>query len=225
MEDMVKVVSNTTPTIGSTNKMPPIGGELVVMVTVLEEEAPLSRTQDKVKANDDCGGRLFPTITKLTKCEEPIEEAVRVRERGDNETDDNITETSFTDHFTTPPDLIFTLPNIFNFVDGFILNPEITSKPNTGDKESKIDNSITFWQVLTVPIVVGVDAAFPFIRILNTDGTGGGNDALMVTWITEEVEVREVKMRESHLATEGLSAKQLDSKLREEEDLVSIFES
>jgi hypothetical protein len=222
-EDMVNIVSNITPAIGFTNKIPPSGGEFVVIVTLLDEETPLSRTQDRVKINEDCGGRLFPTIAKLTKCEETTEEAERVRESGDKETKDKATVASSTDHFTTPRDFRLTVPKIFNFEDGFILYPEITSNLNTGDKESRIDNSITFWQLLTLPLGVGVDD-MPFMTILKREATGGGKDELTVTLMTEEVDVRGVKMMEPHWAPEAVSETQLDWNIKEE-DRVLEFES
>lgn len=60
-------------------------------------------------------------------------------------------ELSLTDHVATPLDFMSILPKIFNFEEGFIFNPEITSNLNTGARESRIDNSTTLSQLRSSP--------------------------------------------------------------------------
>lgn len=45
-----------------------------MIVTLLDEEYPLSREQLKVKVKEDCGGRLFPTTTKFITFEDEDED-------------------------------------------------------------------------------------------------------------------------------------------------------
>jgi hypothetical protein len=101
-----------------------------------------------VNTKDDCGGRLFPTITKLKTWGELIGEEGSDRDRGDSDTDDNTIESSFTDHCNSPLDPMSTLPKIFNFDEGFILDPEDTSNLTTGDREARMEILMNFSHLL-----------------------------------------------------------------------------
>src|ERR1043165_5466148 len=105
----------------------------------------------------------------------------RVLERGDKDIDDNLMELSllfpllllfpfplFNDHNNSPPDFISTLPNILNFDEGLIFDPDNNSNLNTGARESRIDNSNTFSHLRTSSILLFLDLDLPLITILNT---------------------------------------------------------
>jgi hypothetical protein len=195
-------VSSITPRTGLTSNFPPNGGELVEMVTLLDEEWPFERTQLRVKMKEDCRGRELPTITKLNTWGEFVLEDGRRRERGDSAIDDKTMESSFTDHWTSAVDLRSTLPKIFNFDEGFIFDPESTSKLTTGESEGRIVICTTFSQLLWSP----ADVNLPLITIWNTLPTVT-EDAFVVTRITPRGNVEvgaekgaedEEKMRDSH---------------------------
>jgi hypothetical protein len=162
----------------------------VVIVRLFDEEKPLTREQLRVNLKDDCGGRLFPTITKLNTWGELAGDEGRDRERGDNDTDDNTIESSSTDHRTSPLDPMSTLPKIFNFDDGFIFDPDNTSNFTSGDWAASIGIRMTLSQLLGSPDIED----FPVITIWNTSPTTN-KEELEVTFTVEKDKVEE-KMRE-----------------------------
>jgi hypothetical protein len=212
------MVPNITPAVGLTSKIPPNGGEFVVMMTLLDEEKPFSRKHLRVKIKVDCGERLFPTITKLITWGEFIDEG-RVRERGEMDMDDNITESSFTDHCKSPLNSMSTLPKIFNFDEGFINNdPDGTSNLTTGDRESMIEIWMTFSQLLS-------PSDLPLKTIVNTSPTTA-KDEFVVTTISEESGEDDENTRDGQKSRNaGDIWKQLNSKNKFWDELGSKLES
>jgi hypothetical protein len=191
------IVFSIEPLRGDTSKNPPKGGELVVTVTLVEEEYPLSRVQVRVKMKVAWAGRLFPTSTKLITLGEPNGAAGSWRDKGDSDWDESTIDLSFTDHVDSPADFMSRDARIFNFEEGFIFSPEIRSNLSTGARESRISSSMTFSQLRRSWELVG----FPRNTIMNlsSGATAGWYDELTVTttWDREE-EVRGVKKRPWH---------------------------
>jgi hypothetical protein len=154
----------------------------------------LARELLRVNENNDWGGRLFPTITKLRTCGELVGEEGRDRERGDKDMDGKRIESSFTDHRNSPLDPMSTFPKIFNFDEGFILDPESTSNLTTGDKELRIEIWTTFSQLLKSPADID---GFPLKTILNTFPTTAEVE-LVVTRNTEGEAEEDEKINEGH---------------------------
>jgi hypothetical protein len=198
-----------------TSKAPPKGGELVEMVTLAEEEKPFARMQLRVKTKDDSGGRQFPTRTNVKTWGVLVEEEGKVRERGDNETEDKTMDSSFTDHCTSPSlDSILTEPKSFKFAEGFIFNPDNTSNLNRGEREGRIDREITFSQLLTSPEEEEEEEEdLPFMMSWNVSPTIANEElGVTITWEREEKE-REEKMSEGQVSRyEGKVWKHCNSK-------------
>jgi hypothetical protein len=194
-DNIVNFVCNITPLTGITSKYPPNGGEFVETTTLLEDKYPLSREQLRVKMNDDCWERVFRGSTKLTTLGEETSEEGRFRERGDSDTEGNFNESSFTDHHTSPLDFISTLPKIFNFDEGLILEPVGTFNLNTGASDSRI----LIW--MTTSHLLGSFSFNVLPRTITLNKSFGvteweiSTEELTVTRSFEEVEVRGVKMR------------------------------
>jgi hypothetical protein len=137
---------------------------LVVIVTLVEEDSPLLREQLRVKINDDCAGRLSPATMRLKIFGAASVEGRRVSDIGDEDSVERSRETSSTVQEIVPPNRISTLPRIFNFDDGFIFDPDNTSKLTTGDRESRMESVTTFSHLRPSSMPI----ALPLITILNT---------------------------------------------------------
>lgn len=151
------------------------------------------REQLRVNNKDDCGGRLFPTITKLMTWGELIGEEARDRCRGERDTEDNTIDKSFTDHRTSPLDPMSTLPKILSFDEGFILDPDKTSNLTTGDREARMVIRKTFSQPLTSPSNVDL----PLMMIWNTSPTATEEEFGVTTKFDEEEEEKVREPQES----------------------------
>jgi hypothetical protein len=189
-----KRVSNMSPATGRTSNIPPNGGELVVIVTLVEEDSPLLREQLRVKRNDDCLGRLSPATMRLTIFGVASVEGRRESEIGDEDRVERSRVTSSTVQEIIPPNRISTLPRIFNFDDGFILDPDNTSKVTTGDRESRMESVTTFSHLRPSSMPI----ALPLITILNTFlvVSADKEEELKVTFTREKDELSGEKMSE-----------------------------
>jgi hypothetical protein len=195
-EKSENIVSNIVPFQGETSKTPPNGGELVVTVTLLEEEYLLSRVQVRVKMKVACWGRLFPTSTKPITLGAPFNEAGSWRDNGESEREERMIDSSLTDQVDSPADFMSRVAPIFNFEEGLIFSPERRSSFKTGARESRINNSITFPQLRRSWELVD----FPRNTIVNLSlgATSAWNDELIVTTTREREEVRGEKIRPPH---------------------------
>jgi hypothetical protein len=121
------------------------GGELVVMLKLLDTDWPLSSTQLNVNTKDKgswtwraVGGRM-----KLIVCE-----ASTLTELGESDEERAIAGLS-TDHVARPVDLVINVPTTFNLTEGLILmtaplndeSPPTTPTLTTGERSSTIVTS------------------------------------------------------------------------------------
>jgi hypothetical protein len=194
-EKIENIVSSIEPLPGETSKTPPNGGELVVTVTLLEDEYPLSRVQVRVKMKVDSWGRLFPTSTKLITWGEPNGEAVSWRDKGDSDRDERMIDSSSTDHVDSPADFMSRVAPIFNFEEGLIF-VERRSSLTTGARESRIKSSMTSSQLRRSWELVD----FPRNTIVNLSlgATSGWNEEFTVTTTRDREEVRGEMIRPVH---------------------------
>jgi hypothetical protein len=159
----------------------------------------LSREQLRVKIKDDCWGRLFPTSTKLKTCEELRGDGGRVREIGDKETEERSIVSSFNDHAKSPFEIMFTVARIFNFEDGFILEPANTLSLNRGASEWRIDKLMATSHLRLSSIFMDDD--LPRITILNISSVvTDEEEELTVTTTWDKEEVNGVKIRVSQIS-------------------------